>query len=32
VDEITKHDAELLDELQRAIEAKRRELKKRGAQ
>jgi len=32
VDEITKHDADLLDELQRAIEAKRRELKKRGTQ
>jgi predicted transcriptional regulator len=31
VDEITKHDVELLNELQRAIEAKRRELKKRGA-
>jgi predicted transcriptional regulator len=30
VDEITKHDAELLDELERAIEAKRRELKKRS--
>lgn len=29
VDEITKHDAALLDELQRAIEKKRRELRKR---
>jgi predicted transcriptional regulator len=29
VDQITKHDAALLDELQAAIEAKRRELKKR---
>ena len=27
VDEITKHDASLLDELERAIERKRRELK-----
>jgi predicted transcriptional regulator len=32
VDEITKHDAELLDELQRAIDAKRRELRRQGAQ
>lgn len=31
VDEITRHDAALLDELERAIERKRRELKKHGA-
>jgi predicted transcriptional regulator len=31
VDEITKHDAALLDELERAIERKRRELKNKGA-
>ena len=31
VDEITKHDAELLDELERAIDEKRRELKRRSA-
>lgn len=31
VDEITKHDASLLDELERAIERKRRELKNTGA-
>jgi predicted transcriptional regulator len=31
VDEITKHDATLLDELERAIERKRRELGKKGS-